>query len=180
MILLYTSDACAIRTIAARRDHFPKWTETYAVLRKFGDNVLTSEGATWRMHRKATAASFNEKNASLVFHESICQTQGLLRLWTAPDRMGKVIETLEKDTMRLTLNIIGYVGFGMKMSWSGESVAPEENLRTPKSGSSDVPEGYSLSFIDTMEQILEHIFLLLVIPARLLRKYRQGYHWTRA
>ncbi|KAH8175741.1 cytochrome p450 domain-containing protein [Sarocladium implicatum] len=171
MILLFTSDAAAIRNISARRDHFPKWTETYAVLRKFGDNVLSSEGATWRMHRKATAASFNEKNAALVFHESIRQAEGLLRLWTTPERMGQVIETLEKDTMRLTLNIIGYVGFGMKMSWPGEEqLAPGSDPNETVAGSSDAPEGYTLSFIDTMEQILEHIFLLLLVPAGLLHR----------
>lgn len=43
----------------------------------------------------------------------------MLGLWMVEGRKGRVIELLEKDIMRLMLNIIGYVGFGMKMLWLG-------------------------------------------------------------
>ncbi|KAK0389676.1 hypothetical protein NLU13_3250 [Sarocladium strictum] len=170
MLYLLTASAPAIRTIAFRRESFPKWTETYEVLRLFGENVLTCEGATWRMHRKATAASFNEKNAGLVFYESIRQAKGLLELWTAEGEKGTVIENLEKDTMRLTLNIIGYVGFGMRMLWPGQTLAEGADFAAAKYGSLEAPEGHTLSFVDTMEQVLEHIFLLLIFPAGLLHR----------
>jgi cytochrome P450 len=137
----------------------------------FGENVVTCEGATWRMHRKATSASFNEKNAALVFYESIRQATGMLGLWTAEGRKGRVIESLEKDTMRLTLNIIGYVGFGMKMLWPGQTLAEGADSAAAKYGSLEAPEGHTLSFVDTMQQLLEHIFLLLIFPAGLLRKF---------
>src|SRR5262245_30049399 len=80
-IIMFTDNAEAIRQISQRREHFPKLVETYAILAQFGDSVLTTEGALWRMHRKATSAAFNEKNTALVFEVSIAQAQGMVQKW---------------------------------------------------------------------------------------------------
>ncbi|CAI4212257.1 unnamed protein product [Parascedosporium putredinis] len=108
----------------------PKLVETYEVLKQFGDNTLTTEGPLWRIHRRATAASFNERNAALVFAVAAEQTRGMLDKWMA-DQEGRSrgpggggegdkkagsssasspgpIRTIDRDTMRLALNIIGY------------------------------------------------------------------------
>lgn len=170
-LYLFVCNAEAIRTIAARRESFPKWTETYEILRIFGENVLTSEGSVWKMHRKITSASFNERNTALVFRESIRQAQGLVRMWTRPDAK-KIIESLEADTNRLALNIIGYVGFGLRLPWPGETLADEEDPTLAKYGSHEALEGHAMSFADAMQTILEHILILLIFPAKLLRKIR--------
>ncbi|KAF4963973.1 hypothetical protein FSARC_8064 [Fusarium sarcochroum] len=170
MLFLMACNAEAIRQITSRREHFPKYVETYEILRQFGDNVLATEGATWRMHRKVTSASFNEKNAALVFKDAIQQAQGMVKMWMGSDGEDSgVIHTLDQDTMRLTLNIIAYVGFGLNLLWPGESLPLGADERMAKYGSLDPTTGHKLSFVTTVATLLEYILMLLLIPRWLLR-----------
>ncbi|KAF4455664.1 cytochrome P450 [Fusarium austroafricanum] len=163
-------NAEAIRQITTRREHFPKCVETYEILRQFGDNVLAAEGITWRIHRKATSASFNEKNAALVFKESIQQARGLVKMWMGPDGEDSgTISALDHDTMRLTLNIISYVGFGLNLLWPGESLPSKVDKKTAKYGSLHPTAGHKMSFVTTIATFLEHILMLLLLPRWLLR-----------
>ncbi|EON95597.1 putative cytochrome p450 protein [Phaeoacremonium minimum UCRPA7] len=168
---MYTNDADAIRQIGARREHFLKPTENYTILEMFGRNVLTSEGTTWRMHRKATAASFNEKNAAYTFAESISQTKGMIEHWLGPngESSSKTISTIERDTMTLALNIIGYVGFGLKLLWPGQTLPQGISPKLVKYGKSEPPEGYTMSFADSLATVLDKILALLLIPKWLLK-----------
>ncbi|KPM43107.1 hypothetical protein AK830_g3449 [Neonectria ditissima] len=170
MLFLMACNAEAICQITSRREHFPKLTETYEILRLFGDNVLTSEGAVWRMHRKVTSATFNEKNAALVFKEAIRQAQGMLKTWTgSAGERNETIHSLDRDTMRLALNIIAYVGFGLTLLWPGETLPEGADLKLAKYGSLNPAAGHKLSFVDTIAILLEHILMLLLMPQWLLR-----------
>jgi len=169
-IVIVTDSAEAIRQVTQRREQFPKMIETYAILRQFGDNVLTTEGVMWRVHRKVTSASFNERNAALVFAESIRQTESLCDMWLGPDGKGnKTIDTIDHDTMRLALNIIGYVGFGLRLLWPGQSLPATADPKLKKYSSLEAPEGYTMSFTDAVAVMLDKILLLLLVPAWLLR-----------
>lgn len=161
-LLLFTANAESIRQITTRREHFLKYTDAYAILNQFGRNVITTEAAEWRMHRKATATSFNEKNSALVFRESIRQAQGMLDHWAK----GQTLITLEHDTMRFALNIIGYVGFGLKLPWPHEESSGGFH---PKYGSIKPPPGFTYSFVDTMAQLLDNVLMLLLVPNWVLR-----------
>ncbi|PHH61927.1 hypothetical protein CDD81_7732 [Ophiocordyceps australis] len=168
-MMLELANAETIRYVAMHREQFPKWTASYGILRQFGENVLTSEGQVWRTHRKVTSASFNERNAALVFREAILQTQGMMRTWTGPEGVRtEPLRTIEQDTMRLALNIIGYVGFGLRLLWPGQSVAPNSDPKLVKYGSLEAPAGHKLSFIDTMASVMDNILLLLLMPKWLL------------
>ncbi|KAF6813005.1 cytochrome p450 3a21 [Colletotrichum sojae] len=169
-ILLLTDSAEAIHQITQQREKFPKLVETYEILKQFGDNVLTTEGAVWRMHRKVTSATFNEKNAARVFGESIKQAQSMTRKWLGPDGAGaRTIETLDHDTMRLALNIISYVGFGMPLLWPGQSLPEGTDPKLTKYSSLDAPPGHTMSFVDAIAEMLEHILVLLLVPRWLLK-----------
>lgn len=161
-ILVYTANAESIRQITARREQFPKVTAMYEILNLFGRNVISTEGAEWRMHRKATSAAFNEKNSALVFRQSIAQAQSMLDHWVK----GKTLATLEHDTMRFALNIIGYVGFGVKLPWPHEETAGGFH---PRYGSIKPPPGFHYSFVDTMVQLLDNVMMLLLVPKWILR-----------
>lgn len=171
-IVMYTNDADAIRQISARREHFLKPTEKYTILEMFGRSVLTSEGATWRMHRKATAASFNETNAAYTFAEAISQTEGMVEQWLGPDGEGssRTIATIERDTMMLALHVIGYVGFGLKLLWPGQTLPQDTNPKQVKYGKLEPPEGYTMNFVDSLATVLDKILALLLIPKWLLRR----------
>ncbi|KAK1974402.1 cytochrome P450 [Colletotrichum cereale] len=169
-ILIVTNSAEAIQQITQQREKFPKLVETYAILEQFGDNVLTSEGAKWRMHRKVTSATFNEKNAALVFAESINQTQGLLQTWLGPDgKSRQTVRTLDHDTMRLALNIIGYVGFGMRLVWPGQALPEGTDPKLQKYSSLEAAPGHTMSFADAIAEMLEHILVLLLVPHKMLK-----------
>lgn len=170
-ILVLTDSAEAIRQMTQRREHFPKMTEHYSVLAQFGDNVLTTEGAIWRMHRKAVSASFNEANAELVFAQSIRQAQAMCDHWMGPDGQGKAtITTVDHDTMRFALNIIGYVGFGLRLLWPGQPLPADTDSKRQKYSSLTPPEGHSMSYVDAVSILLERIVLLLLVPVWMLSK----------
>ena len=166
-ILLFVANAEVINQITMRCDHFPKDIELYHMLTQFGQNVLTSERAAWRVHRRATAASFNERNAALIFRESARQALGLLRFWD--DRRAAAASptfyTAENDTMRLSLNIITYVGFGLRLPWPGEKAPQELDLISAKYGSVEPPTGFRFSFVDTMRILVHNTLLLLLTPS---------------
>lgn len=166
---LTTQSPGAIHEVASRREHFPKATEHYSILEIFGRNILTTEGAVWRFHRKATSASFNEKNAAHTFAEAIHQSQGLVAKWSATaESDSPTITTIEKDTMTLALNIIGYVGFGLRFTWPGQPLPTDIHPRLLKYGSQEPPAGHTMTFAASVEGALHHIIMLLLTPTPLL------------
>jgi cytochrome P450 len=176
---LFTRNAEIIRQVTARREHFPKDTTDYQILRVFGENVLTEEGSVWRMHRKVQAASFNEKNAAHTFSEAISQTHGLISSWLGPDGKGRqTITTAEKDTMTLALNIIAYVGFGLRLLWPGQTFPADADPKLAKYGSLEPPARHTMSFAHALESTLEYLLVLLIVPWPVLK--RLPFKWAKA
>ncbi|KAI1211629.1 cytochrome P450 [Annulohypoxylon truncatum] len=170
MIICYSENAEVLHQVTSKREAFPKPTEAYAILGQYGQNVLTLEGAAWRMHRKITSASFNEKNAALVFKESIGQTEGLMNMWLGSDGLGnKTIKTLERDTASLTLNIIASIGFGLKILWPGQEYPPDADPRLAKYATQGAPEGHTMTFVTALAHTLDYLILLLITPKWILR-----------
>ncbi|KAL1837947.1 hypothetical protein VTJ49DRAFT_3242 [Mycothermus thermophilus] len=171
-VILFTEHPELIHQLTQRREIFPKDIALYGVLEMFGRNVLTTEGALWRLHRKVTSASFNEKNAAHTFAEAISQTRGLLGRWFGGDgeRIGttKTIKTLEHDTMRWALNIIGYVGFGLRLLWPGQTMPDDIDPKLAKYGSLEPPPGHTLTFADSVELTLKRIVSILIFNETLL------------
>jgi cytochrome P450 len=170
-VVCLTDSAEAIRQVTQRREDFPKQIESYEILKQFGESVLTVEGAIWRMHRKVTSASFNEKNAALVFAEAIRQAQSMCDNWMEAARNGnKTITTVDSDTMRFALNIIGYVGFGLRLLWPGQTLPSNSDSKLLKYGSLDPPKGHTMSFVDSIAVLLDKIMFLLILPSWLLSR----------
>ncbi|KAK3377886.1 cytochrome P450 [Podospora didyma] len=174
-ITLFSESAEVIDQITRRREAFPKDTAKYGVLAMFGQNVLTTEGALWRLHRKVTSASFNEKNAAHTFAQAITQTQGLLASYFRSDadkRAGstRTITSLEHDAMTWALNIIGYVGFGLHLLWPGQKLPENLDPKLAKYGSLDPPPGYTLNFATSMAMVLNKIVALMIIPSPILSR----------
>ena len=169
-MVMFTMNAEAIRQFTSRREHFPKPMENYEILSIFGKNVLATEGPLWRMHRRVTAASFNERNAAHTFAEAINQAQGMISSWLGPDgRPAGTIASLERDTLTLALNIIGYVGFGLRLLWPGQTLPADTDPRLAKYGTRDPPPGHTMSFTDALATTLEKLIALLIVPWPLLK-----------
>ncbi|KAI0393748.1 cytochrome P450 [Xylariaceae sp. FL0594] len=164
-LLVLTASPEVTHEVTSRREAFPKPLEHYGILSMFGRNVVTTEGAVWRMHRKVTSASFNEKNSALVFGVAIQQAQGMTEYWANAQKQTGSIKTAEADTMSLALNIISYVGFGLRLRFPGQSLPVDTDSRMSKYASFSPLEGHTMTFRDSIAETLHHLLPLLLTPS---------------
>lgn len=169
--MMWTADASVIHQITSRQVAFPKPIKDYKVLDIYGRNVVTTEGPEWRMHRKATAPGFNEKNNSLVFTESVAQAQGMIRKWMdGSDKSSRTLNEIPADSMRVALHIISAMGFGVRLLWPGD-VPSTEDKDSGLIHMDDKPVGeHTMSFEKALVTVLDDIFVLMLTPKWLLSK----------
>lgn len=180
-ISLMTADANVVNQITSRRNDFPKPIAIYEGIDIYGKNVVTTEGSTWRRHRKSTIPPFGEKNNKLVWSETIFQTEEMIHHWQtqAQKKIGSevteqsakglsaTVTQLAHDTMRLSLYVISKAGFDVRCDWPERS-SPEQ----PQDGtisSSFVPKGFKLSYTDSLESVLHRLLILIIFPKWLLK-----------
>lgn len=163
---VYLANAEAIRQVTARREAFPKPLQSYKILEIFGRNILSTEGAEWKIHRKISSPSFNELNNVLVFGESAKQAKGMINQWmTMKDA---TITELPADTMRLTLHTISSVGFGVRLLWPGEAPSGHQSIQDAELSGQEPAEGHTMSFEHALSTLLEYLILVLLLPTWLL------------
>ncbi|EKD16552.1 cytochrome P450 [Drepanopeziza brunnea f. sp. 'multigermtubi' MB_m1] len=167
-VQVWLANAEALHQVTSRREAFPKPLESYRILDIFGRNIITTEGAEWKQHRKITAPGFNEKNNVLVFAESIKQAQGMLLKWSGSG--GKTLNDVPTDTMRLTLHIISRIGFGVSLLWPGEKPDEKASTRDAVFSSNEPPEGHTMSFEHALETLLERMLWVLLTPKWILKR----------
>ncbi|KAL2060710.1 hypothetical protein VTL71DRAFT_9351 [Oculimacula yallundae] len=158
-IILNTADADLIAQITSRGTDFPKPTHIYSPISIYGQNVVSSEGATWRHHRKMTSPAFSENNNKLVWKETLDLSKTMVTSWVGTGK-SKTTAQVAPDTMRLSLEIIGRAGLGQQIDWDeGDD-------------SQALPLGYTMSFSSSFQFIAHNILALVSIkalPARLTR-----------
>ncbi|KAI9707330.1 MAG: hypothetical protein M1836_000290 [Candelina mexicana] len=164
-ITVWVCDADAISQITTRRNDFPKPIEIYQSLSIYGINVVTTEGAMWRHHRKITSPPFTEKNNHLVWAESLHQAQSMLTSWVGETGQGnKTVATVAKDTMRLSLHIISRAGFGVRLLWPGvETTGGEQGEEGADT------EGHKMTYTDALSSLLHNMLWLMLLPQWLLK-----------
>jgi hypothetical protein len=155
-IILYTADADVIAQINARGNEFPKATQLYKHVDIYGKNVVSSGGATWRRHRSVTGPAFTEKNNQLVWKETLDITQAILNSWLGSGNGEKTVQSLAKDAMRLSLEVIGRAGLGQRIEWP-KATGKGENKRL-------LPSGHKLNLTEALQFLLAHIFYVIAVP----------------
>jgi cytochrome P450 len=160
-IILYTADADVIAQITTRWTDFPKPTHLYRSVNIYGKNIVSSEGAAWRHHRKLTSPSFGEKNNQLVWKETLDQTKAMLESWVGPNGCGKTIDQVAGDTMQLSMNVISRAGLSQKLEWHKGS---EDGENTRK----NLPNGHTMSFTSSLECLLSNLLLVMLLPKWIL------------
>ncbi|KAK4548944.1 hypothetical protein LTR36_008717 [Oleoguttula mirabilis] len=154
---LYVADAELVTQIATRRNDFPKPTWMYTSIDIYGVNVVSTEGAVWRHHRKITSPPFTEKNNHVVWTESLHQAQSMLSGWLSPETEASgPIWDVAAQAMRLSLHVISKAGFGVRLDWPHEEVEKK------------VPEGHTLSYKDALSTLLENIIVVMLTPSWML------------
>ncbi|KLU93172.1 hypothetical protein MAPG_12109, partial [Magnaporthiopsis poae ATCC 64411] len=185
-IMLYTRSPDVIQRIMSRREDFTKPTYLYQLIARYGDNVVTTEGAVWRMHRRATRIIFSEKLVTRAFAEAIRQTEAMVRHWGnknknngdgSNDVITATVQDLARDTMTLALNTIGSVGFGMRFPWPNEPPAKDADPKMLKYTTVAPGSKHTMTFPTSLEAVLEHTLPLVIFPSWLLRCLPFG--WAR-
>ena len=175
--MLWCVEPNVIAQITTRRNDFPKPIELYGSLDVYGKNVLSTEGAVWRHHRKVTSPPFTEKNNHLVWTESLHQAHCMVRSWLGPDGAGnKTVEKVSDDTMRLSLHVISRAGFGVRLLWPGvedkSTDGMDAGLRGGKEeSSSDIPAGHTMSYTEALSSLLHNILWVFLVPNWLLSEF---------
>ena len=120
-----------VHQIATRRLDWVKPIEHYSVVEHFGPNVVTTEGSTWRDHRRVSSGGFNEKSNAVVWKESIRQAGEMVKAWgrrkgNSEDLMW--VGDVYPDAATTSLHVISRSGFGVRLLWPGEEMDKEESL----------------------------------------------------
>ena len=174
--MLWTADPAVITQITTRRNDFPKPTHIYTSVDIYGKNVVSSEGAEWRHHRKSTSPPFTEKNNHVVWAETLDQTQAMLESWVGKDGRGnKTVDRIMDDTMRLSLHVISRAGFGRKLEWPTEStVSTHDAAYTDpskiKNQADDIDPGHRMSYTYSLHCLLDNILFQFLMPRWLLSR----------
>jgi cytochrome P450 len=111
----------------------------------FGQNVSSTAGAEWKRHRKVTVQAFGERTMSQVWSESRRQTRALKATLQEREQalsLGGVRSSFDV----LAMQVLGGVLFG------------QENT----SELNEVPAGHTMSLMESMGFILQHILLTVV------------------
>ena len=175
-LAFWTADPAVISQITTRRNDFPKPTKMYTSLDIYGKNVVSTEGAEWRHHRKSTSPPFTEKNNHVVWAETLDQTQAMLESWVGQDGKGnKTVDRIMDDTMRLSLHVISRAGFGRKIEWpSAEANAMEHAAYNDpskiKNEADDIDPGHKMSYTYSLHCLLDNILLQFIMPRWVLSR----------
>lgn len=157
--LLAVADADAVNQITTRRTDFPKPIDLYGSLDVFGKNVVSTEGAIWRHHRKITSPPFTERNNRVVWEESLRQAKSMMAGWMKPDdEVSKPLHDVSDQMMRLSLHVISLAGFGVRLTWPHEDEGPQKP-----------PPGHSLTFKDALTLLLDNLLVVLVFPKWMMK-----------
>lgn len=160
--------------ITTRRTDFPKPLQMYRALDIYGKNLVSTEGADWRMHRKLAAPSFGEKNNELVFTESLHHAKSLIGLWTGVDGRGnQTVAEPSSGAMTFALYVISSAGFDVRVVWPHEEGLPAAERKSEGKSmfvGSEVPPGHQMNYRQALSELLHNIMLTLIIPPRFLCK----------
>lgn len=171
-VILRTSNAELESQITARKNDFLKPIDRYKIIDIFGRSIVTVEGQDWRRHRKVVGPSFSEKSNKLVFEESLRQARGIMEFWTSQSpniSHGIKVRNTAPDAATLSLHVICAAGFGLPQLWLGRSKGGLRNFQSPGLSTLDLSGGHTLTFKESMQQLLKGIRWLVIFPPWLLK-----------
>lgn len=162
---LFIADPAAAEDVLRRcRTEFLKSPEYYAVLRIFGDNVVTTNGRDWERHRRVTVPPFNERVSETVWEDSARQGEGARRKWMAASEPGSaaadgkgegVVRSTQEDTTRIAFNVLSAAGFGLPFDFDNveaQSGLTEEDRRA----------GHRMSYRNALFLILNDMWSVVI------------------
>ncbi|KAJ7185802.1 cytochrome P450 [Mycena filopes] len=151
---LWLADADGIKAVAGETTIFQKDVEAYKALNFYGNNLVGTEGADWRRHRRVAKPAFNETGNAFVWVETVrVVNEWFSELATKQDEHGAEPITIDAthNLLQVTLLIISSSGFGRRTSWQDElSTAP--------------PPGHLMAFRPAVVSAVHHLFTKVLTP----------------
>lgn len=175
--MAFVADAEVVTQITTRRNDFPKPLEMYTRLDLYGKNLVSTEGADWRMHRKLTAPSFGERNNELVFTETLHHTNALLRMWKPNENHNETLADPGNDVMSWALYIISGAGFDIRVTWphdEGKSEVAKSDGADNEFTGSRPPPGHTMNYREALSELLHNIMWTFMGPASVLSESRSS------
>lgn len=157
-----------------RRNDFVKPVEIYEIVDFYGSNILTTEGPTWKRHRKVMAPAFSEKSNAMVWKESLRQAEGMLSFWTKLDDTHKgtstsiTVKNVAKATAQMTLHVISGAGFGVRQVWDREDEEQLGSNVVPGFNTAKLNGAHTMAFKDSLYVLLENVIWMAILPVWLL------------
>ncbi|KAK3061969.1 hypothetical protein LTS18_005085, partial [Coniosporium uncinatum] len=114
------------------------------------------------------APTFSERNAELVWDESILQAEQMLKSWLdCKSTEAPCIPNVRADTMMLPFNVINKAGFGVDLPWVSQSDPMSQTATTSSVDTAD--SGHYMSYREALHLLIRHLFHIIVLPTWLLR-----------
>lgn len=155
------ADAAVAKEIATNRTLFTKPIGMYRAIAIYGTNVVTSESEEWKLHRRITAPSFNERNNRLVFEESTKIISDLFALWERKHGGGIVtVDDIGELTTQFALMVIAAAGFDVHYAW--------EDTDT------NVKQGFEFTLPNSLRTVMSNIIIRIAFSDRLLGLSKKG------
>ncbi|KAJ6628016.1 cytochrome P450 [Mycena sp. CBHHK59/15] len=126
----------------------------YEALNFYGQNLVGTEGADWKRHRKVAKPAFNEAGNAFVWMETIrVINEWFMELDAVPVKRNTDAIAIDvvKDLVQVALLVISSAGFGRRASWQ------EDSTTTP-------PSGHKFAFRHAVTSATEHIHAKVLTP----------------
>ncbi|KAJ6570505.1 cytochrome P450 [Mycena vulgaris] len=149
---LWLSDAQAIKAVATESTIFRKDIEAYEVVNIYGKNLVSTEGADWKRHRRVANPAFDEASNAFVWQETVrVVNEWFAELDTKYGSDSSIIMNAVDDLVQVTLLVIASAGFGRRASWQEDS-------------STDPPLGHKVTFRTAVSTAVSHLFTRALTP----------------
>ncbi|KAK2784556.1 hypothetical protein FQN52_008977 [Onygenales sp. PD_12] len=175
--IMFTADPDVIEQVFARPGDFQKPIHIYANASVYGSNVLASEGAEYRRHRKLVSAAFAERVYKLLWRESVNRALETLEYWLGKrDKNGKgegkggpwTVRSVAEDTMDLTLNVFARSGMGLEEEIESYETAAKGNAGDGIVAGKDDAE-HAMKGTNALAALLDNILVVLALPRSVLK-----------
>ncbi|KAJ7778095.1 cytochrome P450 [Mycena metata] len=151
---LWIADADGIKFVTGEPTVFQKDVEAYKALNFYGDNLVGTEGADWKRHRKVANPAFNETGNAFVWMETVrVVNEWFSQLAVTQADHGAEPITIDAmhDLVQVTLLVISSAGFGRRASLQDDlSTAP--------------PPGHLMAFRPAVSAALHRLFTKVLTP----------------
>ncbi|KAH6584488.1 hypothetical protein BASA61_007445 [Batrachochytrium salamandrivorans] len=155
---IWTANADLVNEIVTRKTDFIKPTALYKLLDIFGSNVVTTEHAEWRRHRKIVAPQFSERNNMCVHRQTVQTVHDMFRSWqtgihgATANTEHELCINVSEDMAKLALYVISGAGFGMRLDWD------TSNTDTV------LEHGHSMSFKSAIQGVINGLQSKIILP----------------